>query len=44
MPLEEHLGWKPDLDKLEKLDLSKVKMMWINYPNMPTGATADLDF
>ena len=44
MPLEEHLGWKPDLDKLEKQDLSKVKMMWINYPNMPTGATADLDF
>lgn len=44
MPLEEHLGWKPDLDKLEHLVLSKVKMMWINYPNMPTGATADLDF
>jgi len=44
MPLLEDLGWKPDLDALAKLDLSKVKLMWINYPNMPTGAKADLDF
>lgn len=44
MPLEEHLGWKPDLEKLENQDLSKVKMMWVNYPNMPTGATADIRF
>jgi len=35
-------GWRPDLDKLSKQDLSKVKIMWINYPNMPTGAKADL--
>jgi LL-diaminopimelate aminotransferase len=44
MPLCEHLGWKPDLDVLDKMDLSKVKLMWINYPNMPTGAKADLSF
>lgn len=44
MPLLENLGWKPDLDALEKRDLGKVKLMWINYPNMPTGAKADLDF
>jgi aspartate/methionine/tyrosine aminotransferase len=35
-------GWRPDLDKLEKSDLSRVKIMWINYPNMPTGAKASL--
>ena len=35
--LEEKLGWTPDLDALEKSDLSRVKLMWINYPNMPTG-------
>ncbi|WP_111670353.1 pyridoxal phosphate-dependent aminotransferase [Algoriphagus litoralis] len=29
---------RPNLDNLEKLDLSKVKIMWINYPHMPTGA------
>lgn len=32
--------WHPNLDELEKLDLTKVKLMWINYPNMPTGQTA----
>ena len=30
--------WYPDFEALEKLDLSKVKIMWINYPHMPTGA------
>lgn len=44
MPLIESLGWKPDLEALDKMDLSKVKLMWINYPNMPTGAKADLPF
>ena len=39
--LVEELGWQPDLDALEKMDLSGVKMMWTNYPNMPTGAPAD---
>ena len=36
--LEESLGWTVDLDALAKTDLSKVKLMWVNYPNMPTGA------
>lgn len=30
-------SWHPDVEALKKLDLSKVKLMWINYPNMPTG-------
>ncbi len=33
-------GWWPDFDALEKLDLDGVKIMWTNYPNMPTGAAA----
>ena len=33
-------GWQPDFEALEKLDLSRVKLMWVNYPNMPTGAPA----
>jgi aspartate/methionine/tyrosine aminotransferase len=33
-------GWFPDLEELEKEDLSKVKLMWVNYPHMPTGASA----
>ena len=33
-------GWQPDFDELEKMDLSRVKLMWTNYPNMPTGANA----
>lgn len=36
--LEEENGWLPDLDALEKEDLSRVKLMWVNYPHMPTGA------
>lgn len=42
--LEEENGWLPDLDALEREDLSKVKLMWVNYPNMPTGAKADKAF
>lgn len=41
--LEEN-NWQPDLEALEKLDLSKVKIMWVNYPNMPTGAKASRTF
>lgn len=33
-------GWFPDLEALEKQDLSGVKIMWTSYPHMPTGATA----
>ena len=34
-------SWLPDIDKLNQMDLTKVKLMWINYPNMPTGADLD---
>jgi aspartate/methionine/tyrosine aminotransferase len=37
--LEEN-NWQPDFDALEEIDLSQVKLMWVNYPNMPTGADA----
>ena len=37
--LEEN-GWYPDFDALEKMDLKGVKLMWTNYPGMPTGAKA----
>ena len=35
--LKEENNWFPDFNSLESLDLSKVKMMWLNYPHMPTG-------
>ena len=38
--LKEENDWQPDFEALEKLDLSNVKLMWVNYPNMPTGAPA----
>lgn len=38
--LDEATNWQPDFDELEKLDLSKVKIMWVNYPHMPTGTNA----
>ena len=38
--LKEENGWMPDFDALERMDLSRVKLMWTNYPNMPTGANA----
>jgi LL-diaminopimelate aminotransferase len=38
--LTEKGNWLPDIKELEKLDLSRVKIMWINYPNMPTGYIA----
>ncbi len=41
--LKEEDGWMPDFDKLERMDLSRVKLMWTNYPNMPTGANASMD-
>lgn len=33
-------NWQPDFEALEQMDLRKVKIMWTNYPNMPTGANA----
>lgn len=38
--LTEEGGWFPDIRALEQMDLSKVKIMWVGYPHMPTGATA----
>lgn len=38
--LTEENGWMPDFEELERMDLSRVKLMWTNYPNMPTGANA----
>ena len=36
-------GWQPDFDELEQMDLSHVKLMWTNYPNMPTGGNARME-
>ncbi|WP_242082520.1 pyridoxal phosphate-dependent aminotransferase [Aestuariivivens sediminis] len=36
--LDKSHNWLPDFEALEQLDLSKVKLMWVNYPHMPTGA------
>lgn len=36
-------GWLPDLEALENKDLTNVKLMWISYPNMPTGAKITLE-
>ena len=41
--LNENNHWQPDFDTLEKMDLSDIKLMWTNYPNMPTGAPATID-
>lgn len=41
--LREDNGWQPDFDKLEQMDLSHVKLMWTNYPNMPTGGNARME-
>lgn len=38
--LREDNGWQPDFEELEQMDLSHVKLMWTNYPNMPTGGRA----
>lgn len=42
--LKEETNWLPDLLALENSDLSQVKMMWISYPHMPTGAIAEYSF
>jgi LL-diaminopimelate aminotransferase len=38
--LDENNDWQPDFEALEQMDLKNVKLMWVNYPNMPTGASA----
>lgn len=42
--LNEENNWLPDLDALEKTDLRRLKLMWLNYPHMPTGAVANSRF
>jgi LL-diaminopimelate aminotransferase len=44
MPLEPRLGFRPDLDKIPADVLALSRLMFLNYPNNPTGATADLGF
>ncbi len=41
--LLEEKGWEPDFEALEEMDLNRVKLMWVNYPNMPTGANASME-
>ncbi len=38
--LKEENGWLPDFDELRRMDMSRVKLMWTNYPHMPTGTNA----
>ncbi|HEV7621500.1 MAG TPA: aminotransferase class I/II-fold pyridoxal phosphate-dependent enzyme [Flavisolibacter sp.] len=42
--LKEENNWMIDFNELESRDLSKVKLMWVNYPHMPTGQLPDKDF
>jgi len=44
MPLTEENNFLPDLDTIPDDVLKKAKLLWLNYPNNPTGAVADLDF
>ena len=41
--LHENNAWQPDFDELESMDLDGVRLMWTNYPNMPTGGNARMD-
>ena len=40
--LDSKNNWYPDIDSLQSSDISKVKLMWINYPHMPTGTPAEI--
>jgi len=44
MPLTEEKDWLPDLDAIPDDVARKAKVIWVNYPNNPTGAIAELDF
>ena len=44
MPLLEENGWMPDLDAIPEDVADKAKVIWLNYPNNPTGAIADADY
>lgn len=41
--LKEENGWMPDFESLRAMDMSRVKLMWTNYPHMPTGAKASME-
>lgn len=41
--LSEETNWQPDFEALEKSDLSKVKLMWVSYPHMPTGKNGSVE-
>ena len=41
--LREDNGWQPDFEELEKMNLDRVKLMWTNYPNLPTGGNARME-
>ncbi len=41
--LKEDTGWMPDFQALERLPLERIKLMWVNYPHMPTGAQASME-
>lgn len=41
--LDEENNWQPDFEALEQMDLSNVKLMWVNYPHMPTGANGSME-
>lgn len=41
--LDEENNWQPDFKALEQMDLSNVKLMWVNYPHMPTGANGSIE-
>lgn len=44
LPLSEKNNFLPDFDSIPEHILTRTKLLWINYPNNPTGAVADLDF
>ena len=44
MPLREENGWLPDLGEIPEGVARRAKVIWLNYPNNPTGAIADLDY
>lgn len=41
--LTEETGWEPDFEALERLPLNRIKLMWVNYPHMPTGTPANAE-
>ncbi len=41
--LREENGWQPDFEALERLPLERIRLMWLNYPHMPTGAPARME-